>query len=101
MIWTLWDFNKKDGKLTAAKAYECIVKSHLPTSGNRLFTSLWSLTLPRKIGCFSWLVLKNKVLTWDNLQKRGKIGPVICPLCRAGEETVLHLFSRCMFWKHL
>ena len=97
----LWDFNKKDGKLTAAKAYECIVKSHCPVPGNRLYTSLWSSSLLRKIGCFTWLVLKNKVLTWDNLQKRGKMGPGICPLCLADEETVLHLFSRCMFWKYL
>ena len=97
----LWEFNKKDGKLSAAKAYECIVRSHNPVLGSPLYTSLWSKSLPCKIGCFLWLVLRNKVLTWDNLQKKGKIGPGICSLCLACEEIVLHLFSRCMLWKSL
>ena len=41
----LWEFNKKDGKLSVAKAYECIVKSHNPVLGNRLFATLWSKSL--------------------------------------------------------
>ena len=64
-----------------------------------MHNTLWSVTLPRKIGCFLWLVLRNKVLTWDNLQKRGKYGPGICSMCFSNEETVIHLFSRCMVWK--
>ena len=84
--------------ISAVKAYECIVNSYNPVLGSRLYTSFWSGLLPHKIGCLSWLVLRNKVLTWDNLQKRGKIGPGICSLCFSNEETVFHLFSRCPIW---
>jgi len=42
-----------------------------------------------------WLVLNNKVLTLDNLQKRGRSSPSRCPLCRIGEEIVYHLFLFC------
>ena len=97
----LWEFNKKDGKISVAKAYECIVNSHNPVLSSRLYTSFWSRLLPRKIGCFLWLVLKNKVLTWDNIKKKGKIGPGICSLCYTNEETVHHLFSRCLIWKSI
>ena len=68
----IWEYNKINGLISADKVYECIVNTYQPDPGCRLFTSLWSSLLPRKIGCFTWLVLKNKILTWDNLQKKGK-----------------------------
>ena len=52
-----------------------------------------------KIWCFIWLALVNKILTWDNLQKRGSIGPGICALCGLGEDSVQHLFYSCYVWK--
>ena len=63
----VWDFNKKDCSISAKHAYECIVNSYSPSFGNRIHSLLWSSALPRKIGCFIWLVLRNKILTWDNL----------------------------------
>ena len=95
----IWEYNKVNGMISADKVYECIVNSYKPDLGSRLYISLWSSLLPRKIGCFTWLVLRNKILTWDNLQKRGKIGPGICILCYSNEETVYHIFSRCPIWR--
>ena len=63
----LWAFNKHDGSISAKLVYDCIVKSYSPLSGSRLHSYIWVGTLPRKIGCFIWLVLRNKILTWDNL----------------------------------
>ena len=63
----LWAFNKHYGSISAKLVYECIVKSFSPSFGSRLHSYLWSSTLPRKIGCFIWLVLRNKIITWDNL----------------------------------
>ena len=95
----IWDYNKLNGMITAEKMYECIVKTHLQDPGSRLFTCLWACPLPRKIGCFIWLVLNNKILTWDNLQRKGKIGPGICSLCFANIETVNHISINCSIWK--
>ena len=97
----LWDFNIQDGSISIELVYDCIVKSFSPSFGNRLHTLLWSSALPSKIGCFIWLVLRNKILTWDNLQKRGRSGPGICALCYADEEPVIHIFSHCTVWKNV
>ena len=97
----LWAFNKHDDSISAKLVYECIVNSRLPPPGSRIHTFLWSGSIPKKIGCFIWLILRNRILTWDNLQKRGWHGPGICPLCNLNEEIVLHIFSHCSFWKNV
>ena len=58
-------------------------------------------TIPcqNKISCFIWLAVRLRILTWENLQKKGKQGPGICVLCKADEETVEHLFTKCSVWK--
>ena len=63
----IWEYNKLNGVITAATVYDCIVNTHLHDLGCQLFSHLWSCPLPRKIGCFTWLVLNNKIPTWDNL----------------------------------
>ena len=63
----VWDFNKKEGTISAKYAYECIVNSFSPPVGTRIDSLLWNSALPRKIGFFIWLVIRNKILTWDNL----------------------------------
>ena len=32
-----------------------------------------------------WLALNNKLLTWENLKKRGWIGPSWCAVCQSDE----------------
>ena len=49
----MWDYNKKDGMVSASSAYDCLVHFYRP---HLRITSLWNCTLPRKIGCFIWLV---------------------------------------------
>ena len=95
----VWDFNKKYSSISAKQAYECIVNSYSPLVGNHSDSFLWNSALPHKIGYFTWLVFRNKILTWDNLQKRGQSGPGICVLCNSDEETVAHLFTNCIVWK--
>ena len=86
----VWVFNKKSGSISARNTYECIVRSSSPLASNPVNSYLWNKALPNKISCFIWLALRNRVLTWENLQKKGKSGPGICVLCYAGEETVEH-----------
>ena len=50
--------------------------------------ALWS-----KIFTFLWLIIHNIILTWDNLRKRGFIGPSMCVLCQSQEETKEHIFN--------
>jgi hypothetical protein len=40
--------------------------------------SLWSWDCPLKLKLFTWLVAENKILTWENMQRRGFEGPGYC-----------------------
>jgi hypothetical protein len=58
---------------------------------------LWSLPQWSKIKIFKWLVLHKKILTWENLVKRGLNGPSRCHLCEVQEETTNHLLDGCTY----
>jgi hypothetical protein len=59
--------------------------------------ALWSWSCPLKIKLFTWLVVENKILTWDILQRRGFKGPGRCQLCNQSSESAYHLFVDCSF----
>jgi len=48
-----------------------------------------------------WLLLEQRILTWENLVKRGIHGPSRCTLHGKCEETVYHLFVECNFTKYI
>ena len=53
--------------------------------------TIWNANVPQRIQIFLWLLVKNKPLTRDNLQKRQHVEDVTCLFC--GEsESVDHLF---------
>jgi len=58
---------------------------------------LWKIKSPANTRLFMWNVLLNKVLTWDNLQKRNFFGPGWCSLYKSEGENILHLFLKCRF----
>ena len=43
------------------------------------------------------MVIQNRILTEDNLMKRGFNGPSTCILCKGAVESVSHLFIFCPF----
>ena len=55
---------------------------------------LWKSKLPQKIKVFLWLVIRNKILTKDNLRKRNWKGSDDCCFC-GGMESIDHLFFKC------
>jgi hypothetical protein len=59
--------------------------------------ALWSWDCPLKIKLFIWLLVENKILTWEILQRRGFTGPSICKLCLKNVESTQHLFMECAF----
>eukprot|EP00253_Pinus_taeda_P032484 PITA_32484 len=74
---------------------ELLQRKIIPSSLDQLWTHVWQPKLWPKISIFLWLLSKNRILTWDNLQKRGFIGPSRCPNCNAQEETSTHLMEAC------
>lgn len=64
LIWT-WDASS--GKVKVKKSYEVIAHSVMAKDIRwwSKFISKWHM--PIKIKCFPWLVIHNKILTWENL----------------------------------
>ena len=75
-----------------------IVKEEVTGPQNWLMKYIWKRNIPMKIKILCWLVLNNKILSWDNLQSRGFNSLGICLFCWKDSETVSHLFSHCSFF---
>lgn len=68
---------------------------------NSFFAQIWKIKAPLKVKIFVWIVLHRKVLTVDNLRKRGWSGEESCVFCLDVSETVDHLFVECQCIKAL
>lgn len=92
-----WSFGKYVGPIRAALGYDCLIQINYFEEQNRLLALLWSLKLPLKLICFTWLLVRDRILTWDHLQSRGYFGPSRCVLCERDIEGCDHLFLLCPF----
>jgi zinc-binding in reverse transcriptase len=58
---------------------------------------IWRIKAPPRVLTFTWLMLNNKILTVNNLVKRGMQIPNMCHLCRSHQESVTRIFQKCPF----
>jgi hypothetical protein len=56
---------------------------------------IWGVKTPRRISFFLWTTARDKILTCDNLIKRGHVLVAWCCMCKKGWETVDHLLIHC------
>jgi zinc-binding in reverse transcriptase len=63
--------------------------------------NIWKLNVPPRFKVFAWLMMMNRILTTDNLMKKGCNMVSICVMCREDVETCKHLFSFCAFTRSL
>jgi hypothetical protein len=59
--------------------------------------SIWKVKAPPRIAFFTWTAALGKILTIDNLRRRGLTLVNWCCLCKKSEETVNHLLIHCEF----
>lgn len=53
---------------------------------------VWSTKAPPRVSFFVWLAFLGKIMTSDNIRRRGMILVDRCTMCKADNETISHLF---------
>ena len=67
----LWSFSYYVGPISAAKGYGSLFHINNLEEQNLVLISLWTLKISLKLICFCWLLVNDRILTWDHLQSRG------------------------------
>ena len=82
----------KDGSFAVKRLY-----GELEQRRGMVFPSkvIWNAWVPPKVGIFASEATWNKILTLDNVQKRGWAVAKRCYLCKKEEESTDHLLIHC------
>ena len=68
-------------------------------------TPIWKAKAESKCKIFAWILLHRKILTADNLERRGWPHDPLCKLCNSAPETPAHLCKDCPYtsavWTHV
>ena len=89
----IWTRNEIDGHYTTKKGYEVAIMEQFEGEKPWWWHDLWySNSLLKTILTF-WLDINNKLLTWENLRKRGLQGLGLCILCKKYDELTSHLLG--------
>jgi len=80
-----WEGNPMNGIVSALALYDYISQELACTQIEWWSKTVWKWNARQKILCFSWLCLKNKIMAWDNLCRKGWEGPNQCALCKGRE----------------
>jgi hypothetical protein len=88
----LWWVPSRKGKFEVKSFYRVL----LPRGSSSFpWKSIWRTKAPLRVAFFAWKAARSKILTLDNLRKRGMIIVNRCWLCESEEELVDHLLLHC------
>ena len=87
----LWK-ETKDGIFLVKSLYSALFSRSVVQFPNSI---IWSHCVPTKVGFFAWEASWGKVLTLDQLKKRGWILANRCFLCCVEEESIDHILIHC------
>jgi hypothetical protein len=79
------------------EGYNTLLSSLRVFQNSTKWKNVWSQDSLPKINIFIWSLAHGKILTGENLMKRGFHGPFNCPLCQTSQDTIQHLFWDCPF----
>ena len=90
----LW-IASKDGSFSASpRSFWPYLKEQKKKKRN-VVNKIWKIKAPPRVEIFGWLVLWNRILTMDNLRRRGRIEVNGCLMCLSDEGLVDHLMLNC------
>ena len=70
----VWNWKGANGVITTKNSYEAIFDDLVIPSPKWRENPIWKWKFPLKVNWFLWLCVENKILTWNNLLKRGFCG---------------------------
>ena len=88
----------KSGIYTVKEGYRFISNNESISRADNKWIKVWCNDSLPKINAFFWILAHRKILTAENLKKRGIQGPSRCVLCKEAEETINHFFLHCKFY---
>ena len=88
----MWFWNKCFSAMTTKGDYDAIIGFSNVIMSKWWYKHLWNQYMTLRIKCFSWICMENWVLTKDNINIRGIVGPNLCVLCKKVEENAENLF---------
>ena len=91
MLWKL----KKSGIFSVHSLHEAIWGAPTNSFPRK---SVWCTKAPKRVSFFVWTITWGKILTCDNLIKRGFSLVGWCCMCKCNWETVSHLLVHCEFF---
>lgn len=92
----IWQYESK-GEYTTGSLYSIInFRGMQPV----FIPSIWSIIAPPRVQVFLWLLSHNKLMTKDNLAKRGIQKTPECVFCNE-QESIFHLFFGCVVAQHV
>jgi len=83
-----------DGTYTSSSAYRA---QFLGSYRGHKTSLIWSAKAENKCKLFAWVLIQNKLLTADNLARRGWPHQPSCSLCNGPMESGLHMCLSCPF----
>ena len=98
IIWR-WTTN---GEYTTSSAYRIQFMGHFKKMS---ITPIWKAKAEPKCKIFAWILLHRKILSADNLERRGWPHDPLCKMCNSAPETPAHLCKDCPYtsavWTHV
>lgn len=86
----------KDGLFTVKSAYTFLMRNTEPRPNmEALYRRVWSVINPERVRVFLWLVTHQVIMTSMECKRRHLSDNSVCPLCKGGDETILHVLRDC------
>ncbi|KAH1243657.1 putative ribonuclease H protein [Glycine max] len=84
------------GQYSAHTAYSMLGEGLEAGTLDECYSKLWSIKVPSKVIVFAWRLLRDRLPTRLNLQRRQvQLTDISCPFCIIKEEDAAHLFLHC------
>ena len=93
----VWEWTRDPtGQYSTRNAYNMLGEEAAVGSQEECFEKVWRLKIPSRIAVFAWRLLRDRLPTRQNLQRRQvQLTDTLCPFCKNEEEGASHLFFHC------